>query len=158
MQLGAGVGAVGDDVAYQGEVVPGGVDVPVDGPGGSDAPTATVAPSDGDAPIEIAAPSASTAPQADSAIAAPFDKVKAFWALDAAARRATRCRRKAEPLGTAKVFVRFEPSGKVRAARVGEPPYAATPTGACIENEMRSVTVAPFAGEDVTLGVRVTLH
>jgi hypothetical protein len=75
----------------------------------------------------------------------------AATALGIAARRADRCLESGDPRTTMAVRVTFAPSGRVTTAVVNGGPFAGTQVGGCIATALRTATVAPFAGEPVTV-------
>jgi hypothetical protein len=96
---------------------------------------------------------------ASSGSAGPvFDRKMAEAQLKVAAARATLCRKKGEEQGPATASLTFDPaSGRTTRIAV-EGRYANTPTGRCIELEMKSVRVRPFSGAPVTLQQRVMVR
>jgi hypothetical protein len=96
---------------------------------------------------------------ASSGSAGPaFDRKMAEAQLKVAAARATLCRKKGEEQGPATASLTFDPASG-RATRIAvEGRYANTPTGRCIELEMKSVRVRPFSGAPVTLQQRVMVR
>jgi hypothetical protein len=88
----------------------------------------------------------------------PFSAESARSALDAAASRASSCRRDGEPSGVARVTITFASSGRVTSAAVAGPPFAGTPTGGCIASSMRGARVPAFAGDHVTVTKTVVIQ
>lgn len=88
----------------------------------------------------------------------PFDAYEAARAVDAAAERASACRREDDPSGVAVVTITFAPSGRVTTATLAGPPFLGTPTGSCIASTMRSARVSAFAGKHMTVRKTVTIH
>ena len=61
------------------------------------------------------------------------------------------CKRADGPTGAGHLKVTFQPSGSVSAVEM-EPPYAGTPTGACIAQRFRGATVPAFSGSSLSVG------
>ncbi len=80
--------------------------------------------------------------------APPFDRPSAARALGVSV---ATCKRAGGPTGAGHVRVTFQPSGAVSAVDV-EPPFAGTPTGACIAQRYRSASVPAFSGGALTVG------
>jgi hypothetical protein len=154
------------------------VDDPVKPTASAVAAIATAAPKlTGQLPVANAPPSTAAvkAPPSETAVAAlpktsdippppppppagaDFDKGAAKAALAVAAGRAAGCRKDGDPNGIAKVSVTFSPSGRVTGPRVDGPPFQGTPTGGCIAQAFRGVSVPPFEGSPVTVSYSVTV-
>ncbi len=82
-----------------------------------------------------------------SASAEPFSISVASEALDAAAERASKCRKPGDPSGTARIRLTFANSGRATRALVEGKPFAGTATGGCIASVMRSARVPKFSGK-----------
>jgi len=80
--------------------------------------------------------------------APPFDRVAAARALGISV---ASCKRADGPTGAGHLKVTFQPSGSVSAVEM-EPPYAGTPTGACIAQRFRGATVPAFSGSSLSVG------
>lgn len=87
-----------------------------------------------------------------------FDKAAANAALSSAAGAASGCRAPDDPQGTARVSVKFAPSGRVTSALVSGPPFAGTPTGSCIAKAFRGISVPPFSGDPVTVSKSINIR
>ena len=87
-----------------------------------------------------------------------FDRAAARSALAGAAAQASSCRKDGDPSGTATLTITFAPSGRVTSAQIQGPPFAGTPTGGCIANTMRHITVPAFAGEHVTVTKQIVVQ
>jgi hypothetical protein len=72
-------------------------------------------------------------------------------ALDAAALRASSCKKPADPSGVAVVTITFAPTGRVTSANISGPPFAGTETGGCIASVLRSVKVPAYTGDFMTV-------
>lgn len=83
----------------------------------------------------------------NSAAAEPFSISAASEALDAAAARASKCRKPGDPSGTARIRLTFANSGRATQAVVEGKPFAGTQTGGCIASIMRSARVPEFSGQ-----------
>lgn len=88
---------------------------------------------------------------ADSRAAFPADDART--ALNAASHGLKSCRA-AEGPAEVDAAVKFEPSGKV--TKVDVTP-AAEPVASCVKTKLADVSVMPFAGEPVTMSMRVRL-
>lgn len=89
----------------------------------------------------------------------PFDTLAANGALQNAVALATGCRQIGDPSGIAKVAVTFSSrTGRVTQALVQGPPFAGTATGGCIATKLRSASVPPFAGDNVTVSKTVVIQ
>jgi hypothetical protein len=106
----------------------------------NDAPRSTVAP------VRSATVSAET-PPAEVA----FNADATATALDAAALRASSCKKPADPSGVAVVTITFAPTGRVTSANISGPPFAGTETGGCIASVLRSVKVPAYTGDFMTV-------
>lgn len=80
--------------------------------------------------------------------APPFDRAAAGRALGISV---ASCKRADGPTGPGHLKVTFQPSGSVSAVDM-EPPYAGTPTGACIAQRFRAATVPAFSGSSLSVG------
>jgi hypothetical protein len=80
--------------------------------------------------------------------APPFDRAAAARALGISV---ASCKRADGPTGPGHLKVTFQPSGSVSAVEM-EPPYAGTPTGACIAQRFRGATVPAFSGSSLSVG------
>lgn len=112
-------------------------------------PAAPVASADAAPPDALAAsaPSAEVPATPPPAATTPFDAKAATAALTAAGKSlAPVCKKIKGPRGKGKAQVTFEPTGAVSEVAL-EKPYAKTATGACVEDELRKTSIAPFAGE-----------
>jgi hypothetical protein len=111
--------------------------------------SASAAPTDPAAPGASASAAASadaTAVAAPVAVTTPFDAKAATAALAASGKSiGTVCKKIKGPRGKGKAQVTFEPTGTVSEVAL-EKPYAKTATGACVEEELRKTSIAPFAG------------
>jgi hypothetical protein len=87
-----------------------------------------------------------------------FDKAAANAALGSAAGAASGCRAPDDPQGTARVSVKFAPSGRVTSALVSGPPFAGTATGSCIAKAFRGISVPPFSGDPVTVSKSINIR
>lgn len=85
-----------------------------------------------------------------------FDSEATTGALNAAAQRASSCRKQNDPSGVAVVTITFAPSGRVTSANISGPPFAGTETGSCIASVLRSVKVPAYSGDFMT--VRKTIN
>jgi hypothetical protein len=106
----------------------------------NDAPRSTVAP------VRSATVSTET-PPAEVA----FNADATATALDAAALRASSCKKPADPSGVAVVTITFAPTGRVTSANISGPPFAGTETGGCIASVLRSVKVPAYTGDFMTV-------
>lgn len=126
----------------------------------ADAAAAPAAPG-GD---NLANPYGATAPAPEGEAAptpttdAPFDRGAAMAALATATAAAAGCRKDDAPTGTTRVAVTFAPSGRVTQATVSGAPYAGTPTGGCIAQAFRGVSIGPFQGDPVTVTKSVSIR
>ncbi len=94
-----------------------------------------------------------------SLVPAPFSPSLASGALVSAASIASgSCLAEGESSGRAKVTVTFAPSGRVTQALVSGAPFAGTPTGSCLAAQFRSVRIAAFTGEHVTVSKTVRIR
>lgn len=114
-------------------------------------------------PEEAETPDSSEANEASSEEqAAPLDDQfntnAAALALDAAASRASSCRKPGDPSGVATVTITFSQGGRVTTANVSGPPFAGTETGGCIASIMRDARVPPFTGDFFTIRKTVTIQ
>jgi hypothetical protein len=93
--------------------------------------------------------------EAVSAVAteiSPFDPSKASQVLDDAQPNLDACSQRDLGSGTVRVAVTFAPTGRVTTAVVEAPgPFAGTPIIGCIVGHLRTVQVAPFSGDNVTV-------
>lgn len=132
------------------------------------------------APTESTIPSTSTTPAVESAAPraqAPAEVAKTSQAnveQDAipsyasrpavihltgiAMRRAQGCHPRGHAVGTALVFVTFDPNGTVSAARLEGEPLASAPVSRCILDHARSIRIPRFHGEPFTYSQSVTLR
>lgn len=125
------------------------------------APTGEVAKPEAAKPPATPPPATTpeAAPAPPPAASGPeFDKAAANAALGSAAGAAAGCRAPDDPSGTARVSVKFAPSGRVTSALVNGPPFAGTPTGSCIAKAFRGITVPPFSGDAVTVSKSITIR
>ena len=112
----------------------------------TEAPRSTVAP------VRSANAAVEAAPPAEAA----FDSDATGAALNAAAQRASSCRKQSDPSGVAVVTITFAPSGRVTSANISGPPFAGTETGSCIASVLRGVKGPAYAGDFMT--VRKTIQ
>ncbi|HET9934168.1 MAG TPA: hypothetical protein VFQ35_25875, partial [Polyangiaceae bacterium] len=89
-------------------------------------------------------------------VEAAFDSEATTTALNAAAQRASSCRKQSDPSGVAVVTITFAPSGRVTSANISGPPFAGTETGSCIASVLRGVKVPAYSGDFMT--VRKTIQ
>lgn len=89
-------------------------------------------------------------PTPQPAINDGLNMAQATGVLKGGSEMAKLCRRPGAVTGAGKVRVTFEPSGSVSTVEV-LPPYAGTPTGACVAQKFRMVKVAPFQGSATTI-------
>jgi len=87
----------------------------------------------------------------------PFDHGAAAASLSFSEAGAKSCSRAGGPTGTGNVAVTFGNNGRVQSVSVG-PPFAGTPTGACVGNAFKTAKVPPFGGPPVTKSKSVTLQ
>jgi hypothetical protein len=111
-------------------------------------------PAPGD-PSPQAAPAAAQPAAQPAAGDGTFDRIVALKALGKSAEKASRCRMRGEAPDTAEVLVTFEPSGRVRDARIASGAYVGTLTGKCILERLSETTIAPFSGSARTVTTSV---
>lgn len=75
-----------------------------------------------------------------------------------AMRRAQGCHPRGHAVGTARVFVTFDPKGTVSAARLEGEPLKSAPVSRCILDHARSIRIPRFHGEPFTFSQNVTLR
>jgi serine/threonine protein kinase len=118
-------------------------------------PAATVAPPSPPSTAAAPAPAAPAADTAPSTAANPrFEPNVAIRALDGRWREVAKCRRGNKLWGKAATTVTFAGDGSVRHVDVGTP-FGGTPTGDCIADQLATVRVGAFGGDDATLVYRV---
>lgn len=116
-------------------------------PSGAPADSAAPVASADAAPPDAPAASAEVPATPPPAVTTPFDAKAATAALAETGKAlAPVCKKIKGPRGKGKAQVTFEPTGAVSEVAL-EKPYAKTATGACVEEELRKTSVAPFAGE-----------
>lgn len=103
-------------------------------------PRSTVAPVRS-ATVSTDAPPAEVAFNADATASA----------LNAAAQRASSCKKPTDPSGVAVVTITFAPTGRVTSANISGPPFAGTETGSCIASVLRGVKVPAYTGDFMTV-------
>ena len=99
--------------------------------------------------ISVGAPCGGERSTSTTTTAPPFDRAAATRAL---AIDLTSCKRAGGPTGTGHVRVTFQPNGTVSAVDVDAAPFANTPTGGCVAQRYRSVSVPAFSGAALTVG------
>jgi hypothetical protein len=76
------------------------------------------------------------------------------WAL----RNAGECHKEGRAVGTAELFITFEPSGKVSEARLVGEPVASAPVARCVLDYARTIMLPPFEGPAFTVSRTLTLR
>jgi hypothetical protein len=104
---------------------------------------------------ELAEPQFAQAPQ-PAGTAGPFNRNAAADALNRATTRAERCSYPPERQ-SGRVSVTFANDGRATKVYVLPGPFAGSPAAWCIAQVFRSIKIAPFEGEPVTLLRRITL-
>jgi hypothetical protein len=66
--------------------------------------------------------------------------------------------KKGDVSGSGRVVVTFAPSGMVSSAVVSGPPFAGTPTGACIASRFRGAHVPAFSGSPFPVSKSFTIN
>lgn len=135
-----------------GEAPPGASASPGDVERAADAPPAQPAASSaalGAQHLPDAVPAEGAPPAPDAGLAA-FDGAAALLALATREGQARGCWSDGDPRGMARVSVTFAPSGKATLTRV-DGDFAGHRVGGCIAARLRNLTVAPFAGQPVTV-------
>jgi hypothetical protein len=82
----------------------------------------------------------------------PFDRSAAAASITDVSGTIQDCKVDGGPAGAGHVTLQFGPSGKVQSAIADQPPYADTPTGACIAGKFSQAHVPRFSGEPVKVG------
>jgi predicted Zn finger-like uncharacterized protein len=109
---------------------------------------------------------ATTAPTATATAAAaaapggsdqPFNMGEAKARLAGIAGSVQGCK-KGDLSGSGRVVVTFAPAGNVASAVVSGPPFAGTPTGACIASRFRGAHVPAFAGSPFSVSKSFTIN
>jgi predicted Zn finger-like uncharacterized protein len=114
----------------------------------STAPTATTT---------TAATTTATAPAAAGASDQPFNMGEAKARLASIAGSVQGCK-KGDVSGTGRVVVTFAPAGNVASAVVSGPPFAGTPTGACVSSRFRGAHVPAFSGSPFSVSKSFTIN
>lgn len=96
-------------------------------------------PADDDADSDVA-------PKSTGKGANTFNREAAKSALDAAAVQAKNCKPPGGPVGTGRVQVRYEPSGKVAQVQLLTGKFNNTTTGSCVQMVFRRAKVPEFTG------------
>ena len=94
------------------------------------------------APVPAPAPVAAPAPAPSQG----FDPNAARAALDVMNGVLASCKSPGGKTGDGTINVTFTPDGKVDRATVDEPPFTATPEGACVASRFKQAKMAPFPG------------
>jgi hypothetical protein len=102
------------------------------------------APADDDADSDVA-------PKSTGKSGNTFNREAAKSALDAAASQAKNCKPPGGPVGTGRVQVRYEPSGKVGQVSILTGKFANTTTGSCVQMLFRRAKVPEFTGAPVVV-------
>ena len=110
-----------------------------------------------DAPPKDTAPAATAAPAAAAGADAPFNMGEAKARLGAIAGSVQACK-KGDVSGSGRVVVTFAPSGQVTSAVVSGPPFAGTPTGACVASRFRGAHVPAFSGSPFPVSKSFTIN
>ena len=107
---------------------------------------------------------AAAAPTATAAAAAaaggtdqPFNMGEAKARLAGIAGSVQGCK-KGDVSGSGRVVVTFAPGGNVASAVVSGPPFAGTPTGACVASRFRGAHVPAFAGSPFSVSKSFTIN
>ncbi|HEY3822395.1 MAG TPA: zinc-ribbon domain-containing protein [Polyangiaceae bacterium] len=121
------------------------------------APTATTAaPKPTPTPVATAAPAAAPAAAAGGSDQ-PFNMGEAKARLASIAGSVQGCK-KGDVSGSGRVVVTFAPGGNVASAVVSGPPFAGTPTGACVASRFRGAHVPAFAGSPFSVSKSFTIN
>jgi hypothetical protein len=104
-------------------------------------PISVPAPSPPPQPAPVAASAPTTPPTSQG-----FDPNAARAALDIMNGVLASCRNPGGRTGDGTISVTFTPDGKVDRAMVDEPPFVATPEGACVASRFKQAKMAPFQG------------
>ncbi len=135
------------------------------GPGPAPARPLDVVPDDGVEPATATpeAPAPNVAPEAvelaeeeGASTGTGFDAAAAKASIGSAAGRASACHDGTSPPEKSLVTITFAPSGEASAVAVSGA-IAGTPTGACVEQLFRGVTVPAFTGDNVTVSRTVRI-
>jgi 2-oxoglutarate dehydrogenase E2 component (dihydrolipoamide succinyltransferase) len=73
-------------------------------------------------------------------------------------RAAQNCHRGGRAVGTAEVFLTFDPSGRVSEARLEGEPIASAPVARCVLDAVRAVRIPKFVGAPFTISESITLR
>lgn len=87
----------------------------------------------------------------------PFDRAAAAAALNGVDVASCAAADGHGPRGDGHVSITFANTGRVRRARVDQPPFAGTPVGKCVETAFGRMSVPPYAGADVTIGNKFSI-
>jgi len=112
--------------------------------------TATTAPT-------ATATATATAPAAAGGSDQPFNMGEAKARLASIAGSVQGCK-KGDVSGSGRVVVTFAPAGNVASAVVSGPPFAGTPTGACVSSRFRGAHVPAFAGSPFSVSKSFTIN
>jgi hypothetical protein len=124
----------------------------------AEVPVAKASRAPAELPKAIPAPVPAQAVSDDSAIPAyaPADRVRI--SIDAGLLRAKRCHLAGRATGTVRVFVTFDPTGRVSDARLQDEPIASAPVARCVLDQMRAILIPKFDGPAFTLERSLTLR
>ena len=104
-------------------------------------------------------PSSAGPASAQQAEAPPFDREAAMTAVAATAEQLGACYDESIGAGTSGVALTFAPTGRATVVTLeGAPVFHGTPVASCIVSRLRSVRVARFAGDKVTVHTKVTIQ